>query len=233
MSLAKQLYQLQEIELEIEVREKALAQIEGQLGDSRALAEAKAELASEKGRLEGLAKEQHSAEWGLEDLGNKLAVTRKNLYDGRIKNPKELTSLQHEGESLKARCERLEEKVLELMEQVEQVEASVATKNQGLKRLEKEWRLNQQKLSAGMEQLRGELAELGRKRGLLLNEIDPATIELYGETKRQKGRAVASVEQGVCRGCGLSLSSAWLQRARGGELVRCSSCSRILFLERA
>ena len=231
MGIARQLYQLQEVELGIEAGERSRAEIEGQLGDSRALAEARAALASEKRRFEGLVEEQRSAEWDMEDLGNKLAVTRKNLYGGHIKNPKELASLQQEGEGLKVRCERLEEKVLGLMEQAERAEAGVETKDQGLKKLEEEWRLRQQGLSAEMERLRNELAELGRRRGLLLAEIDPAAVELYGEAKRQKGRAVASVEQGVCHGCGLSLSSAWLQRARGGELVRCSSCSRILFLE--
>ncbi|MDI6814491.1 MAG: hypothetical protein QMC90_00160 [Dehalococcoidales bacterium] len=41
---------------------------------------------------------------------------------------------------------------------------------------------------------------------------------------KQRGTAVAKVEQGLCRGCRISLSTAKLQQARSGSLVQCSSC---------
>ena len=40
----------------------------------------------------------------------------------------------------------------------------------------------------------------------------------------------ARVEQGICRGCRISLPTTDLQQARSGKLVQCSSCGRILFL---
>ncbi|MFC2072406.1 C4-type zinc ribbon domain-containing protein, partial [Chloroflexota bacterium] len=48
--------------------------------------------------------------------------------------------------------------------------------------------------------------------------------------KKQKGTAIANVEQGICRGCRILLPITELQRARSSSLVRCSSCGRILFL---
>ena len=231
MNLARRLYQLQQVELEIEAVERAQAQINNQLADSRVLDEARVKLASEKQRLEELKHEQHSAEWELEDLGEKLASDRDKLYSGRVKNSKELTGIQHEFDGLKARYDRLEEKTLGIMEQVEQAEAGVTARSGECKKLAEEKRLERQKLSAEMEQLGEELADLRKKRERLSAGIDQEALELYLELKKHKGTAVARVEQGVCRGCGLALSSAWLQRARGGELVRCSGCSRILFLE--
>ena len=83
---------------------------------------------------------------------------------------------------------------------------------------------------AGDNQLKGELSELQRKRQLLSGEIDPQAVEFYEKLREQKGQTVAKVEQGICRGCRISLSSSELQRARSGNLVQCSSCGRILFL---
>ncbi|GAH46494.1 unnamed protein product, partial [marine sediment metagenome] len=67
MSVAKQLYQLQEVELELKSNEQALKQIASQLGESRAVVRAQTKLTSENQRLELLRQQQHSAEWEIDD----------------------------------------------------------------------------------------------------------------------------------------------------------------------
>ncbi len=230
MNVAKQLYQLQEVDLELESKEQALKRIAGQVGESQAVIRAQTELDLERRRLEELERQQHSTEWEIDDLAAKLAIAEDKLYSGRIKNPKELTNLQSEVDGLKARRDQLEDKALEIMDQVELATASVATKSSQLKTLETEWRSQQQQLSTDMEQLRTILSELKRKRQLLLDKIDPRDVEFYHQLKKQRGTAVANVEQGICGGCRISLSTAELQQARTRSLVRCSSCGRILFL---
>ena len=230
MSIAKQLYQLQEVDLELESVEQALSQIASQLGESQAVLKIQAELRSEHERLEELRRQQRSTEWEIDDLVNKLAAAEEKLYGGSIKNPKELTSLQHEVEGLKARRDQLEDKALEIMSQVELAEANIATKSSELKKLEAEWHSQQQQLSTNMEQLKTTLSDLKHKRQLLSVKIDPQAIEFYQELRKQKGRAVAKVEQGICRGCRILLPTTELQRARSDSLVQCSSCGRILFL---
>ncbi len=230
MGVAKQLNQLQEVDLEIESNELALAQITSQLGESQAVVRARTKLKSEQQHLEELGQQQHSAEWEIEDIVNKLTTAEEKLYSGRIKNPKELANLQHEVDGLRTRRNQLEDKALEIMDQVELSTASVATLSNELKTLETDWHSQQQQLLANMEQLKTTLADLERKRQLLSAKIDPQAIEFYQELKKQKGRAVAKVEQGICRGCRILLPTTELQRARGDSLVQCSSCGRILFL---
>jgi len=230
MGVAKHLYQLQEVELEIEANELALAQITSQLGESQAVVRARTELKLKQQHLEELRRQQHSAEWEIEDMVNKLATAEEKLYSGQIKNPKELANLQHEVDGLRDRRNQLEDKALEIMGQVELSTASVATLSNGLKTLETDWHSQQQQLSANMERLKTTLSDLERKRQLLSAEIDPQVIEFYQELKKQKGRAVAKVEQGICYGCRILLPTTELQRARGDSLVQCSSCGRILFL---
>ena len=230
MNVSKQLYQLQEIDLELETNEQALRQIASQLGESQALVKTQTKLTSEKRRLEELKQQQQSREWEIDDLVSKLTAVQEKLYGGSIKNPKELTSLQHEVEGFKSKREQLEDKVLEIMEQVELTEASVATISNEFKELEAEWQSQQQQLSGNMEELKTTLSDLQHKREALSTSIDPEAIELYNKLKKQKGTAVAKVEQGICRGCRISLSAAELQQARGGNSVQCSNCGRILFL---
>jgi predicted nucleic acid-binding Zn-ribbon protein len=230
MTVAKQLYQLQEVYLEIESNEQALNQIASHLGESQAVLNTQAKLKLEHQHLEELKREQHSAEWEIDDLITKLTTAEKKLYSGKIKNPKELTNLQHEIDGLKNKCDRLENKALELMDQVELTEAGEAKLSRQLKRIKAEWSSEQQQLSDKMEQIKTILSELEHKRQLLLANIDTQAVEFYNELKKQKGTAVAKVEQGICLGCRISLPITELKQARSGSLVQCSSCGRILFL---
>jgi len=230
MSIARQLYRLQEVDLEIESNEQALRRLVSQLGENREIVEAQTKLTSEQRRLDELKHQQHSAEWEIDDLVSKVTAAEEQLYSGRIKNPKELTNLQHEVDILKVKRDQLENRALEIMDQVESTEASVAAKSSELNRLETEWHRQQEQLSVEIETLKSKLSDLEQKRQLMSTEIDPQAVVVYDKLRQQKGQAVAKVEQGICRGCRISLPFSELQQARSGNLVRCSSCGRILFL---
>jgi predicted nucleic acid-binding Zn-ribbon protein len=230
MSVAKQLYRLQEVDLEIESGERALKEVKSQLGESQAVIEAQKQLELEQKSLEELTRQQRSAEWEIDDIATKLTAAEEQLFGGKIKNPKELTNLQHEVETFKARRDRFEEKALEIIDRVEQSEARVAKISNELKQLTAEWQRQQKQLSDEMERLKATLADLKSKRQRLAGEIDPPAFEFYEKLRKGKGIAVARVEQGICRGCRISLPTTDLQQARSGNLVQCSSCGRILFL---
>jgi predicted nucleic acid-binding Zn-ribbon protein len=230
MNLARQLYELQELDLEIESDERALEQVNSQLGESQAVLRARAQLESEQQRFEELKHQQHTAEWEIDDITNKIAEAEESLFSGRIKNPKELASLQHEDEAFKTRRNQLEEKALGIIDQVEQAEAGLAEMQGRLKDLTADWQRQQKQLTGEKARLEAAIAELGQKREQLSGQIEPEAVELYQFLKRGKGVAVARVEQGICRGCRISLPITDLQRARGSNLVQCSSCGRILFL---
>ena len=231
MNVSRQLSQLQDIELEIESKELALDESTHQLGESEALGRAQAKLSTAQQHLEELKKKQQSQEWEVDDLGAKIAAAKETLYSGRIKTPKELASLQHEVSGLETRRRQLEDEALAVMEQAEEATASLAAIESELKAAEGEWRNKQKKLSKEIARLKDELSQLKHKQQLVLAEIDPQAAQLYYRLKKQKGQPVARVEQGMCCGCRLSLSTAELQRVKGNALVQCSSCRRILFLD--
>ena len=230
MNVVQQLYQLQETDLEIESGERSLRQITGQIGESETLITARNKLASEQQHHEELQHQQHTTEWEIDDLTAKIKPVEEKLYSGRIINTKELSNLQHELDSFKSHRSQLEDKALEIMEQVELSEASIATASEELKNTEAEWQGQQQQLSADMEQVKALLSDLRNKRQALWGKIDPHITELYQQLIKQKVTAVAKVEQGICVGCRISLSTATLQQVRGGNLVQCTNCGRILYL---
>ncbi len=230
MSVAGQLYELQEIDLEIADQERKLEQVVGRLGKDDVVVAARSKVDAEKEKLKELQHQQHSLEWEIDDLASKIRDGDDRLYSGRIKNPKELSGLQQEVELWKAKRDGLEAKDLGIMEQLESVEASVAARSRELEDTDAEWQREQEGLRKEKAALEGSLNDLKQKRQALAAEVEAKVLTLYEHLRKNKGFAVARVEQGICRGCRISLPSSELQQARSGALVQCGSCNRILYL---
>ena len=230
MSLAGQLYQLQQVDLEIEANEKALSQITSQLGDRQAVTSVQTKLDTARHNLEELQKQQRATEYEVADLTAKITAAEKKLYGGTIHNPKELMNLETEVTAFKTNRGQLEDKVLKIMEQTEQSEASVVNLNNQLKEVTAAWQRQQSQLSVRLEQVKATLSQLRSQRELFRADIDAQTTALYQQLRSQKGMAVSRVEQGTCNCCRISVSTGKLQQVRGSTLVQCSSCGRILFL---
>jgi len=232
VSKGSQLYELQEVDLEIDAKREALSLVESRLGESEALAEARISLARDEEHLAELQRGQRLGEWEVEDLHAKTALLEGKLYGGSVKSPKELASLQEQVGNLNRRRMAQEDKVLDIMTEVEALQKSLTTRTGEVERIEESWREEQASLSREGAQLSDALATLDRKRKDTISRIDEASLELYQSLrKKRQGRAVAKVEQGMCQGCRIVLPMNELQRARiGQELVQCSSCERILYV---
>ena len=54
-------------------------------------------------------------------------------------------------------------------------------------------------------------------------------LKLFRTLQSSKGTAVAKVEQGICKGCGITLPSGEVQKIRAAtNLMRCPGCRRIV-----
>jgi predicted nucleic acid-binding Zn-ribbon protein len=232
MNKAKQLYELQEVDLEIQRRTEALAQVRGQLGKDDDLVAARSAYDMTKKHLTDLEHQQKTEEWELSELDAKIAVVEKKLFGGSLKNPKELIAFQQDLDILKTQRGGREDKLLALMMDVESSQQDVSLKKSDFGKVDREWRENQQTLQQQQTELEAELSALEQKRSLIAGQIDSDSLSLYEEVRRVKqGQAVAKVVQGRCQGCRISLPVSDQQRARmGQELVQCSNCGRILYL---
>jgi len=228
MNTAQQLYQLQELDIELDSRQQALDQARARLGESRAVRDARSLLEDEQKRLTDLASEQRSLELEIETISTKIKKAQDELYSGRVQNPKELGNLQHEIEVLTPKRSQLEDSAIDIIEQIEQTTSAVGGLKTELARLESEWQSEQQSLTAQVNDLEAEIAGLKKERAVMASQFAPDVLEFYTELKDQKGTAMALVEVGICRGCRLALSNEELQRVRGDDLMQCSSCGRIM-----
>ena len=81
------------------------------------------------------------------------------------------------------------------------------------------------------EESKSKKAELDQQRAKakqLEAGVDPALLEEYNTIKRRISPPVARLTYGQCSGCNTSLPSAILSRIKGGALVECETCGRMI-----
>lgn len=230
MDVTRQLFQLQELDTEIEQAEQSLASKKAQLGDKKVLDDTQNRLSTEQHRLDEYKHQHRNAEAEVDDLLTKITATEEQLYSGKVTNPKELSSLQHEITTMKSRSDQLENDALEIIDRVDAAEKTVSAATIDYQKLEEEWNLQQKQLAIEIEHLKTSLADLQKQRQELAGQIDTPALTLYERIRKQKKQAVAKVEQGICRACRISQSASALQKARSGQPVQCGTCGRILFI---
>ena len=93
MNNIRQLYELQEVDLEIDQTKQSLENVKSQIGEDDELQEANILLDAARKRLADLEQQQHSYEREIDVISSKIAKEEKKLYEGTGKNPKELLDL--------------------------------------------------------------------------------------------------------------------------------------------
>jgi len=231
MSLPGQLYKLQQVDIELQKKQQLAEEITQQLSGNNALVAAESKLNSQKQQLTDWKKKQKIIEWELDDLQDRINQLNSKLYNGTVKNPKELVNLKHESENLKSKIGPKEDDLLELMSQTEDMEAMVKIGSKEIDKLKQEWERKQKTLTHRKIEAETATANLGEKRQELAQQISPEALSLYERLKLTKGQAIAKVEQGKCQGCYITLPTSQWQRVKAGNLVQCNSCTRILYVE--
>jgi len=231
MSLPGQLYKLQQVDLELQKNQQLVEEITQQLSENSSLVAAESKLSSQKQQLTDWKKKQKTTEWELDDLQDRINQLNSKLYNGTVKNPKELVNLKHENENFKSKIGPKEDDLLELMSQIEDIETMVKIGSREIDKLKQEWERKQEILTQRKTETETALANLGEKRQELPQQISPEALSLYEHIKLTKGQAIAKVEQGKCQGCYITLPTSQWQRAKAGDLVQCNSCTRILYVE--
>jgi uncharacterized protein len=231
VNLGKRLFDLQQIDLDLDKTTQTLLEIERQLSINQDLEDAKALLQNSQQRLSEMQSKQKSAEWSVDDLQAKLKPIQQKLFAGTIHNPKDLVNLQQQASQLKNQLREEEDKALDIMDQVEVLQSQIAGDSAQVKRLEEEWEVTRKQLLAEQARLNEVLESTQQKRNELASTLDADHLAIYENLReRKQGQAVARIEQGRCQGCRLSVPVSELTQARAGELVQCGSCGRVLCL---
>jgi len=232
--IAATLYQLQQIDLELERLISEQQTLKRTLQGDTTLSKARAEHRIAQQQLQSGLQAQKEAEWALEELDQRLKLLAQRLYSGSITNPKELYAVQQETQHLRAQQSRQEEMTLEVMDATDTLRELAKQKSEGLQRAEEAWtQFNASSVQRG-EQLESKLREVQARREQFASSIDADLLKRYETLKRSKqGRAVSRVEQSSCQWCRVLLTPSELQRVRASQdLQLCSNCGRILYFDR-
>lgn len=161
----------------------------------------------------------------------RIRMQDKRLYDGSIKNPKELGAVQEEVGHLKQTLRDQEDAVIDLMLAVEAAEDVLQTRQAELDAAEKISLQYKAGLMEEKDKLLQQAKVLQVKRQRSVADLLMADLQLYERLRRAKGgMSVAGVRAGVCEGCHTAVSANVLHAARtGADLVLCPHCGRILY----
>src|SRR5438105_1974554 len=121
MTSAADLFGLQEIDIARDNRRSLIADIDSRLGEPEDLIAAREEAEVASAEAEAIRREQRELETRVQDLDAKIGPLDTKLYSGEIRNPKELSTLQHEIEYLKEQRRALDEEGLAVLDRLETV----------------------------------------------------------------------------------------------------------------
>jgi predicted nucleic acid-binding Zn-ribbon protein len=230
MSRSQVLHRLQTLDSETEVIIQRLRAIEASLVESDELQTIRQQVARLESELARWRARQKDLDLEVRSLTEKIVTEEKQLYSGRVTNPKQLSHLQEEVASLKRRKNEVEDYLLEAMVTVDETQEKLAIQQEHMVVIGGAWEQEQAALRKEKENLQGRLEILKAERANLSQTIPPADLALYGDLRRRKGgRAVALLQGDICQGCGVTLPTSEVQQARSGRtLSLCSSCGRIL-----
>jgi predicted nucleic acid-binding Zn-ribbon protein len=229
------LLRLQDLDLAVDRLRTRCAELEG----GAEVAQAREHLARLDGAagelqvaIEDVDREQQRLEHDVDSMSRKRKDEEKRLYDGSVANPKELQSIRAEVENIANRTKRVEDRVLELMEQREELDGrftpareEAAVAQAALQELARD-------SAEELDDIERSLATQAAARETIVPLIDEDLLALYEDLRRsKKGVGVAELRAGICQGCHQKLSPMELDRIkRASGVRRCDYCRRILVL---
>lgn len=178
-----------------------------------------------------IVREQRRLEDEIESIGEKRKQVEETLYGGSVSNARELQDLQEESEALGRRVTHLEDRDIELMEQLEPVDAR-------LQALGETRTTEQQRLDAAGSRLtvaEAELSvELDQEQALRDSAAADVPADLLSEYQSLRtglgGIGVARLVGSQCGGCHLTLAAMEVARIRKNpdQITHCEECGRLL-----
>ena len=232
----EQLLTVQAIDTRIDQLDHRLAG----LAERAALADVEARLAAHdeaitevEGRRHLLQKEQKRLEDEIALIEEKKAKANDSLYAGGNNDTKQLQALQDEIRMHEGRITGLEDDELEIMEQLEPVDAELAGLRTERQAIEAAVEAAVVALAEAEADVTGARDEAVAEKATALEGVDDATVARYDKARATHGGvAVAALGPGgVCGACHMKLSAVEYDRIKhhpADEPVECEDCGRYL-----
>lgn len=180
-------------------------------------------------RLESLKRARREVDEEIASSDRKIEKSQVKLNNS--KSNKEYRAALKEIDDVKREKSAHEEKALELMEEVEQLEKKCAENKAELEQARARFEEDKANVVKDMEVLGKDLEEFSKERDALSQSLGADLLSTYDFLKsRKNGVAVSSVVNAVCQTCHLGIPpQKFNELIRGDALLTCPHCSRIIY----
>jgi len=220
-------------------RDRKIQQLQAELGaiePQRQNLMAKAQNAragQEAARTKTMHLESERKKLELEVVGKQEAIARYSLQQFQTKKNEEYRALTHEIDHCKSDIAKLEDRQLELMEQMDAAHKELLEATRVVDAFKQDIDKQLSDLGERERDFTQRLAESLKGRDQLAAAVDPPFLARYDRLRRSKGdrdRVLVGVEHSVCGGCHMKLPTQIIVHCQGSvELVSCPNCGRILY----
>lgn len=194
------------------------------------LADSAAKLEQAKTRAKEIEIQKRNLE--MEARAKRDAIARYKQQQLQTRRNEEYSALAHEIEAAERAVTALEDRELDLMEEVEKLMPQIAA----AEKAHAEERNKIEHLLAGLESkkanLEARIAELKTEHDRLAQDVNEDVLDIYLHLfKTKHGTAVATLEHEVCMGCHMKVTAQTVVQVRAGkEIIHCPQCGRILYM---
>jgi predicted nucleic acid-binding Zn-ribbon protein len=182
--------------------------------------------------LSDLEREALKAEGDVGVVRQRVAKDQDMLNSGAINDPKQLTNLQHELESLAKRQRVLEDVELEAMERVEGAKAAVQVLAQQKADFSTQLADVSTTLDSELAALTVDLTDVHTERESVADTIPADFLALYEKIRKgHQGMGAAKLHRGQCQGCRLAIPPQELNTIKAATpdmVIQCEECRCIL-----
>ncbi|MGE5559007.1 MAG: zinc ribbon domain-containing protein [Bacillota bacterium] len=207
---------------DIKNRRKKLAALEPAASSRKEYAELSGRLAENLKR-----RRQLEAELELNRLHQK--ELEKKIYGGSIGQAKELSQMEQKLQEYKHRQVRLEDEMLALMEGTEEISGKIEALGRDIAREEAEIDSFRGKLQKELKALEPELEKAEDEFNALWLTLPEEQQKLFQNLYKQfGGKGVVRLENNLCTGCRVEVSTRFMNGIKDREMIYCENCGRLL-----
>jgi len=171
------------------------------------------------------------------ELENELNLNEENIKKSEerlfeIKTHKEYQALQKEITETKRMNLDLEEKLLDEMEKIEQLEAQIAEKNEELTNKETDYQVKISDYKEKLEEIKIVYEPKVEEKEKIVQTINPEILPLYEKIKTRNGEVLAVARNEICTGCNMNIPAQLFNEILTlSRIIQCPNCKKILYCE--
>jgi len=181
--------------------------------------------------IQSLLKEKKDKELELASKEEQIKKLQAQLY--QLKTNKEYAAMLKEIENIKADVSLQEDKILIVMEKIEQRQKDIEIAKKDLLKEEAAFNAQKNEIQKRIKEIEEQILSLEEKRKQLCFNIQPFLLSQYERIlKNRDGLAIVKVINGACEGCNMRLPPQMINLIKMYErIINCEVCQRMLYLE--